>query len=77
MDIETIGLISVVGFVFAAATLGRVAYERHMDVLYGPYIEGRNKHPRLGSVVKPRHPLIDRLPWRMRDRVNLTSITAC
>jgi hypothetical protein len=35
MIIETIGL----GFVFAAATLAAMAYERRMDVLYGPYID--------------------------------------
>jgi hypothetical protein len=55
MDIETIGIIGLIGFACAAATLGRIVYERHLDVLYGPYIEGRNKHPRLGSVLKPLH----------------------
>ena len=55
MDIETIGMIGMVGLAFAAATLVRVAYGRHMDVLYGPYIEGRNKHRRLGSTLKPLH----------------------
>ena len=39
MTIETIAL---AGFVFAAAALAVVAYERHMDVLHGPYIEGRS-----------------------------------
>ena len=76
MDIEIIGIIGVVGLAFAAATLGLVAYERHMDVLYGPYIDGRNKYPRFGSVLKPPHPLIDRLRWKMRGMVNLTSMTA-
>ena len=40
MTIETIAL---AGFVFAAAALAALAYERRMDVLYGPYIEGRSR----------------------------------
>ena len=39
MTIETIAL---AGFVFAAAALAALVYERRMDVLYGPYIEGRS-----------------------------------
>jgi hypothetical protein len=38
MTIETIAFL---GFVFAATTLAAMAYERRMDVLYGPYLEGR------------------------------------
>jgi hypothetical protein len=38
MDIETLGLL---GFTFAATALAVLAYERRMDVLYGPYIQGR------------------------------------
>ena len=38
----TIEMIALAGFVFAAAALAAVAYERHMDVLHGPYIEGRS-----------------------------------
>ena len=37
----TIEEITVLGFAFAATTLAAMAYERHMDVLYGPYVEGR------------------------------------
>jgi hypothetical protein len=38
MPIETI---AILGVVFAAANLAAIAYKRRMDVLYGPYIEGR------------------------------------
>ena len=37
MDIETLGLL---GFAFAAIALTTRAYQRRMDVLYGPYIKG-------------------------------------
>jgi hypothetical protein len=53
MPIETI---AILGVVFAAAVnLAAMAYKRRMDVLYGPYIEGR-------SVVRSGH----RLPSRER-----------
>ena len=43
MIIETI---AVMGFVFAATALAAIVFERRMDVLHGPYIEGRNvSHP--------------------------------
>jgi len=38
----TIEMIALAGFVFTAAALAALAYERRMDVLYGPYIEGRS-----------------------------------
>lgn len=43
----TIEMIALAGFVFAAAALAAVAYERHMDVLHGPYIEGRSGRVRI------------------------------
>ena len=45
MTIETIAFL---GFVFAATTLAAMAYERRMDVLYGPYLERRT-----GGRVRP------------------------
>ena len=38
MDIQTLG---VLGFIFAATALARIAYERRSDVLSGHYIHGR------------------------------------
>jgi hypothetical protein len=38
MDIEIIGLL---GFAFTATAFAMIAYERRLDVLYGPYIQGR------------------------------------
>jgi hypothetical protein len=74
MNIETV---IVVGLVFAAASLGRFAYERQMDVLHGPYIEGRNSRPVLPIILKPLQPIVDRLRFSLRGMVYLASIVAC
>lgn len=74
MNIETV---IVVGLVFAAASLRRFAYERQMDVLHGPYIEGRNSRPVLPIILKPLQPIVDRLRFRLRGMVYLASIVAC
>ena len=67
----------VVGLVFAAASLGRFAYERHMDVLHGPYIEGRDTRPVLRIIAAPPLTMIDRLRFRLRGVIYLASIAAC
>lgn len=42
----TIEIIAFLGFVFTLTSLIAKAYERRQDVLYGPYIQGRNpQHP--------------------------------
>jgi hypothetical protein len=74
MTIETI---VAVGLVFAAAALGRFAYERQMDVLHGPYIEGRDTRPIRPVIAKPPVSLFDRLRFRLRGMVYLASIVAC
>ena len=76
LDIETVGLIA---FVIAAAGIAGMAYERRMDVLYGPYIERRFNRPPVR--VQSHRILIDRtfnhLRWKARNVVYLTSIVAC
>jgi hypothetical protein len=74
MNIE---IVIAVGLVFAAASLGRFAYERQMDVLHGPYIEGRNTQPVLPIIARPLLSLIDRLRFKLRGVVYLASIAAC
>jgi hypothetical protein len=77
MTIETVAFL---GFVFAATTLATMAYERRMDVLYGPYLEGRTgRRVRLstGQVLKPLHSAVDRLRWKARGMIYLTSVIAC
>jgi hypothetical protein len=77
MTTETIALL---GFVLAVTTLAATAYERRMDVLYGPYVEGRASG--LASVSadrfwKPVHSAVNRLRWKARNIVHLASLIAC
>ncbi len=58
MDIEIPGL---VGLAFAAIALARVAYERHMDVLYGPYIRGRANGLSVKRFWQPTYLAIERM----------------
>jgi hypothetical protein len=77
MTIETIAFL---GFVFAATTLAAMAYERRMDVLYGPYLEGRaGRRVRLSTqrFWKPMQSAIDRFRWKVRGMVYLASVIAC
>ena len=77
MDIETLGL---PGFAFAATALATMAYERRMDVLYGPYIQ-RRAGIRTGLSVRrfwtTASSAVDRLRWKARNVIYLTSIVAC
>lgn len=72
-----IEIIATVGVVFAATSLGRLAYERRMDVLHGPYIEGRTQEPLLPIIAKPLVAIGDRLRFRLRGMVYLAAIAAC
>jgi hypothetical protein len=78
MDIEILGLL---GFTLTAIVVGKMAYERRMDVLYGPYIRGRTTG-RAGFSVKrlwkPGLAAIDRLRSLEEPRmVYLSSVAAC
>jgi hypothetical protein len=55
----------VIGAMFVAGALGRLAYERRMDVLYGPYIEGRSTERVLPMIPKPLQPIADRLRFKL------------
>ena len=77
MTIETIAFL---GFVFAATTLAAIAYERRMDVLYGPYLErraGGRVPPSIHRFWKLMHSAVDRLRWKVRGIVYLASAIAC
>jgi hypothetical protein len=76
MTIETIAFL---GFVFAASAIGAIAYERRMDVLYGPYIEGRaSGQVRLTAerFWQPVRSVADRLRWKARGMVYLAAVVA-
>jgi hypothetical protein len=77
MMIETIAL---AGFVFAAVTLAAIRYERRMDVLHGPYIQGRADRRESVSLQRLSQPIraaANRLGWKVRPVVYLATITAC
>jgi hypothetical protein len=77
MTIETIAFL---GFVFAATTLAAMAYERRMDVLYGPYVErraGERAHSSMHRFWKLMHSAAERLRWKARGMVYLASVIAC
>jgi len=70
----------IVSVVFVATSLVAKGLERRQDVLYGPYIEGRQTRPLLegamdlfvqaGNALRPR---ATRLSWRMRNVSSLAS----
>ena len=77
MIVETIAF---VGFVFAAVTLAAIHYERRMDVLHGPYIQGRAERGVGLSLVRFLTPIrlaADRLSWKAGPVVYLATIIAC
>ena len=71
-------IIGLVGFVFAATAAGVLAYERQMDVLHGPYIEGRARPRSVAAIWDPMRafvePLIERLNWNVRNAIYLASL---
>jgi hypothetical protein len=58
MDIATLGIL---GFIFAATALARIAYERRSDVLSGPYIQGGAKGRSWRAFWQPASLAIDRM----------------
>jgi hypothetical protein len=71
----TIEIISLIGFAaFIATSLIAKAVERRRDVLYGPYIEGRQARPRFDGVmhlcaqaIGVLRPGAAQLGWKMRN----------
>jgi hypothetical protein len=70
----------IVSVVFIAASVIANALERRQDVLYGPYIEGRQARPpfdgvmdlleQAGSALRPN---AAQLTWKMRNVSSLAS----
>jgi hypothetical protein len=71
--------ITVLGFAFAATALGALIYERRMDVLYGPYVEGRANRMDFpaGQFLKSINSAVDGFRWKARNMLYLTSVIAC
>ena len=70
MTTETIALLS---FVLMAFALAAMAYERRMDVLYGPYIYGRDAQHWFVPLVSVRaiSERLTRLQWKARNVIIL------
>jgi hypothetical protein len=70
--------LGIFGFVFAATATGVLVYEHHMDVLNGPFIEGREQPRVIATMLAPVRamvePLIERLNWQARSAVYLASL---
>jgi hypothetical protein len=75
MTIETIAIVASVA---AATAVAAFVHERRMDVLHGPYIEGRARPKTPARRLLVRTPAIfDRFRWNTRNVIYLTSIIAC
>lgn len=73
---------TIVVLIATATALFAFAFERRMDVLHGPYIEGRGKQATAFAVawaIVPAiaGPAVDALRWKARNVPYVTSLFAC
>jgi hypothetical protein len=70
--------IAFAGLVFAATALVARAYERHLDVLYGPYIQDRSTYDNLllSNIRQFVAEGFSSFSWRVRGVMYLTSVIA-
>ena len=68
---EIFALLGISGFVFAATTTGRLVYEHETDVLYGPFIEGRERSRAFAAIIDPVRAVVDNamehFAWRVGE----------
>jgi len=74
--------VTFVAFVMVATTLVhwlRWVIERRMDVLHGPYLEGRKgpSHPLLSARFQAIACLAEQLRWKARNIMYVTSLVPC
>jgi hypothetical protein len=73
------GTIALLSFVFAATALAAIVFERRMDVLHGPYIEGRDV-PHAATAFKrfwmPVREAADGFGWKARNVAYFASVIA-
>jgi hypothetical protein len=67
-------ILGLVGFVFSVTVAGALIRERRMDVLNGPYVQGRIQLCMAGSRWNPLRSLADRFNWNARGAIYLTSL---
>jgi hypothetical protein len=71
---------TIVALVVTATTLFAFIFERRMDVLHGPYIEGRELRLKASAWTIVRsisEPAMDRLRWKARNVPYITCLFAC
>ncbi len=82
----TIEMIALIGFAFVATSLIAKIYERYQDVLYGPYIQGRNsQRPFEGAMDLLEQAIrtsglrenFSRLGWKVRNVSYFASAIFC
>ena len=71
-------ILGILGFVFAATMVGVLVYEHEMDVLHGPYIEGRARERGVAAMLDWLRPALEavmaRINWRARGVVYLAAM---
>lgn len=71
-------ILGILGFVFAATTVGVLVWEYEMDVLHGPYIEGRLRERSVAAMLDPLQVAVAaamaRIMWRARSVVYLAAM---
>ena len=71
--------VTIVAFVMISATLVALVIERRMDVLHGPYLEGRKgpSHTLLSARFQAIACLAEQLRWKARNIMYVTSLVPC
>lgn len=71
-------ILGIFGLVFAATAVGVLVYEHEMDVLHGPYIEGRQAPRIIAAMFDPVRPLVEaamaRITWRAPGVIYLAAM---
>jgi hypothetical protein len=82
----TIEIIALIGFVFIATSLIAKVYERRNDVLYGPYVQGRDDQYSLKYLLDQLEEAIEssrlrqglgRVGWRVHNVSYFASAIIC
>jgi hypothetical protein len=82
----TIEIIALIGFIFIATSLIAEVSERHNDVLYGPYVQGRDDQYSFKYLLDQLEEAIEssglrqslgRLGWRVRNVSYFASAIIC
>jgi len=79
IKMDILAAATIVALVVTATTLFAFVFERRMDVLHGPYIEGRERQLKASTwsiVASIAEPTVDRLRWKARNVPYITGLFA-